>query len=40
MSNEYYLRHLQSDEIVDLEINGCTADNWQNVKVEIGRAHV
>ena len=25
--SEGYLRNLQSEEIVDLEINGCTADN-------------
>lgn len=33
MSEEYFFRHLQSEEIVDLEMNGCTADNWENVKV-------
>ena len=25
MSEEYFFRHLQSEEIVDLEMNGCTA---------------
>lgn len=33
--SEGYLRHLQPEEIVDLEINGCTADNWENVKVAL-----
>ena len=26
--SEGYLRHLLSEEIADLEKNGCTADNW------------
>ena len=26
--SEGYLRHLLSEEIADLEMNGCTADNW------------
>ena len=31
--SEGYLRHLLSEEIADLEMNGCTADNWENIKV-------
>ena len=31
--SEGYLRHLLSEEIADLEKNGCTADNWENIKV-------
>ena len=30
--SEGYLRHLLSEEIADLEKNGCTADNWGNIK--------
>lgn len=31
--NAGYLRHLLLEEIADLEMNGCTADNWKNIKV-------